>query len=142
MTSTTTDLAEWLGRYGLGQYAQMFDENNIELAVLPDLTENDLKNLGVSLGHRKILLRAIGALTAANQSSGATTAERTVYHSQDREAELRQITVLFCDLVGSTQLSVSWTPRISRYSLTRIGRSAAQRSGAMEAMLPNMPAMA
>ena len=49
MTRTTrTDLAEWLGRHGLDQYAQTFAENNIEFSVLPDLTENDLKKLGVS----------------------------------------------------------------------------------------------
>jgi SAM domain (Sterile alpha motif) len=59
VTRTTTDLAEWLGRYGLGRYTQTFIENNIDYDVLPDLTDNDLKNLGVSLGHRKMLLRAI-----------------------------------------------------------------------------------
>ena len=65
MTRTTTDLAEWLGRHGLDQYAQTFAENNIEFSVLPDLTENDLEKLGVSLGHRKKLLRAIEALTVS-----------------------------------------------------------------------------
>ena len=70
MTGTTTDLAEWLGRHGLDQYAQTFAENNIEFSVLPDLTENDLEKLGVSLGHRKILLRAIDALRG--QASGTT----------------------------------------------------------------------
>ena len=57
MARPTTDLAEWLGRHGLDQYAQTFAENNIEFSVLPDLTEDDLEKLGVSLGHRKKLLR-------------------------------------------------------------------------------------
>ena len=73
--TTTTDLAEWLGRHGLGQYAKTFAENNIDYSVLPDLTENDLEKLGVSsLGHRKKLLRAIEALTAARQPTGTTKA--------------------------------------------------------------------
>jgi class 3 adenylate cyclase/predicted ATPase len=115
MTRTTTDLAEWLGRHGLDQYAQTFADNNIEFSVLPDLTENDLKKLGVSLGHRKRLLRAIEALTASRRPTGTTSAVSNVTMAspplvQPREAEFRQITVMFCDLVGSTQLSVKLDP--------------------------------
>ena len=109
--ATTTDLAEWLGRHGLGQYAKTFAENNIDYSVLPDLTEDDLEKLGVSsLGHRKKLLRAIEALTASAPSAPAQQkrfqAQLSVPPSpvQHREAEFRQITVMFCDLVGSTQL--------------------------------------
>lgn len=111
MTSASTDLAEWLGRLGLSQYVEAFAENNIEYALLPDLTENDLRTLGVSsLGHRKKLLRAIEALTAAQQPGGATTTASNATGpspspEQHREAEFRQITVMFSDLVGSTQLS-------------------------------------
>ena len=77
MTRTTTDLAEWLGRHGLGQYAQTFAENNIEYSVLSDLTEDDLIKIGISsLGHRKKLLRAIEALTAARQPAGNNRAFR------------------------------------------------------------------
>src|SRR5262245_66168768 len=80
MTKTTsTELAEWLGRHGLNQYAKTFAENHIDLSVLPDLTENDLEKLGVSsLGHRKKLLTAIKALTPARQRIGTPTAISSV----------------------------------------------------------------
>src|SRR5207247_9799185 len=94
--TTTTDLAEWLGRYGLGQYAKTFAENNIDYSVLPDLTENDLEKLGVSsLGHRKKLLRAIQALTTTRQPTGIAKAVSSppgvpASPVQHREPEFRQ----------------------------------------------------
>ena len=115
MTKTPTDLAEWLDRHGLGQYAKIFAENNIEYSILPDLKEGDLEKLGVSLGHRKKLLRAIETSTAEHQPAGSTTSISNSTTSpsallQQREAEFRQITVVFCDLVGSTQISEALDP--------------------------------
>ena len=114
MTRTTTELAEWLDRCGLGRYTQTFIDNHIEYSVLPDLTERDLQNLGVSLGHRKTLLRAIETLAAARHSGATTAAPRLVAETpprlEHREAERRQITVLFCDLAGSTELSEKLDP--------------------------------
>ena len=114
MARPTTDLAEWLGRHGLDQYAQTFAENNIDYSVLPDLTEDDLEKLGVSLGHRKKLLRAIDAVRPARQARGTTEVSRVgteaISPVQHRDAEFRQITVMFCDLVGSTQLAEKLDP--------------------------------
>src|SRR6478752_7555495 len=108
MARPTTDLAEWLGRHGLAQYAQTFAENHIEYSVLPDLTEDDLEKLGVSLGHRKILLRAINTDRAATTRVAPASTEAS--RAQHRDAEFRQITVMFCDLEGSTQISEKLDP--------------------------------
>jgi class 3 adenylate cyclase/tetratricopeptide (TPR) repeat protein len=115
MTRTTMDLAEWLGRYGLDEYAQTLAENHVDFTVLPELTENDLERLGVSLGHRKKLLRAIEALKTERQTGDASKGPshsdpQLLGPSRDRESELRQITVMFCDLVGSTELSEKLDP--------------------------------
>ena len=114
MARPITDLAEWLGRHGLDQYAQTFVENNIDYSVLPDLTEDDLEKLGVSLGHRKKLLRAIDAVRPARQARGTTEVSHigteAISPVQHRDAEFRQITVMFCDLVGSTQLAEKLDP--------------------------------
>ncbi|MGB9208729.1 MAG: adenylate/guanylate cyclase domain-containing protein [Pseudolabrys sp.] len=86
-------MAEWLGRHGLDQYAQTFVENNIDYSVLPDLTEDDLEKLGVSLGHRKKLLRAIDAVRPARQARGTTEVSHigteAISPVQHRDAEFR-----------------------------------------------------
>jgi len=115
MSRTNTNLAEWLGECGLGQYAQTFAENHIEYDTLQDLTEDDLKSLGLTLGHRKRLLKAIETLLANQQPRDESS---TVLHeaaeafspAAAHEPEVRQITAIFCDLVGSTELSEKLDP--------------------------------
>src|SRR5262245_14389586 len=99
-------IAAWLDEIGLGQYATVFAENAIDLDVLPDVTETDLEKLGVALGHRKRILRAIAALSGATPASAALATAL----SPQSEAERRQLTVLFCDLVGSTALAAKLDP--------------------------------
>jgi SAM domain (Sterile alpha motif) len=120
-------IADWLEQLGLGQYAQRFAENDITVAILPDLTDQDLKELGVaSLGHRRLLLRAIADLNRIEKSAPAVPAAATaaplvppsgpapipttvapamVSAAVEGAGERRYLTVMFCDLVGSTSIS-------------------------------------
>jgi class 3 adenylate cyclase/predicted ATPase len=120
-------IAEWLQELGLGQYAKGFAENDITFVILPDLTDQDLEKIGVaSLGHRRLLLRAIADLNRIEKSSTAvpvaataaplvppsgtasiptTVASQMVSTAVEGAGERRYLTVMFCDLVGSTSIS-------------------------------------
>ena len=102
----------WLEELGLGQYADAFEENDIALDVVAKLTDDDLKELGVSLGNRKRLLVGLDILlaTEADGTVKPTAAEMGSELVPAREAERRQLTVMFCDLIGSTALSEKLDP--------------------------------
>lgn len=112
------DIAAWLRDLGLDRYVPAFDANDIDGAVLPTLTAGDLEQLGInSVGHRRKLLDAIAALRAAPTPMAATAAAPGNQGTRGAsvvaapgQAERRQITVLFCDLVGSTRLSTQLDP--------------------------------
>ncbi len=96
------DVGVWLRDLGLGQYETLFREDDIDETVLPELTVDDLKDLGVvSVGHRRKIISAIDALNAPSAAL-ADAADR------------RQLTVVFCDLVGSTALSARLDPEDMR----------------------------
>src|SRR5215470_9666669 len=104
------DIGGWLRGLGLERYEQAFRENEIDEEVLPGLTADDLKDLGVALvGHRRRLLDAIAALAAAPPAAVASAREERSA-AVSAEAERRQLTVMFCDLVGSTPLSTRFDP--------------------------------
>jgi class 3 adenylate cyclase len=109
------DIAVWLRSLGLERYEAVFRENDVDETVLPNLTAEDLKELGVaSLGHRRKLLNAIAALRdhasgKATPADGATASSTPSAPPEDR-AERRQVTVMFSDLVGSTALSARMDP--------------------------------
>jgi class 3 adenylate cyclase/tetratricopeptide (TPR) repeat protein len=103
-------IALWLNSIGLGAYAQRFAENDIDFSVLRYLTDQDLEKLGVSLGHRRKILAAIAELGGAAFAMPQAVAEP----AQQGEAERRQLTVMFCDLVGSTALSARLDPEDMR----------------------------
>ncbi|MCP3395529.1 AAA family ATPase [Bradyrhizobium sp. CCGB12] len=107
------DIGTWLCGLGLGQYEQAFRENDIDAEVLMDLTAEDLIGLGVaSIGHRRKLLAAIAALRASSMSefTPVMAAPTSGNASLASEAERRQLTVMFVDLVGSTALAARLDP--------------------------------
>ena len=140
-------IADWLKQLGMSEYAERFAENDIDTSVLRDLTDQDLKELGVSLGHRRKMLRAIAELPGAAPTSPQPAF--TEPKPQDT-AERRQVTVMFSDLVGSTALSARMDPEdlrevISAYqkcvaetvrSLRRLRREVHGRRGAGLLRLP------
>ena len=115
------DVTKWLEKLGLGQYASDFADNHIDIQLLTRLTSDDLKELGVgSLGHRMTILSAIEALSLEDSHSIAV-----VTHSG--EAERRQLTVMFCDLAGSTEMSQVLDPEDLR-DLNRAYQDACQQA--------------
>ena len=103
-------IAEWLASIGLREYAQRFADNAIDLSVVRDLTEQDLKDLGVLLGRRRKILRAIAELDGVAPAATETATEPVLRG----EPERRHLTVMICDLVGSTALSTRLDPEDMR----------------------------
>jgi class 3 adenylate cyclase/predicted ATPase len=106
------NLAGWLRSLGLEQYEETFRQNAVDETVLPSLTAEDLKDLGVSLvGHRRKLLDAIAALrTGTSPKAAVSNALATTDRSPNDAAQRRHVTVMFSDLVGSTRLSARMDP--------------------------------
>jgi len=101
------DVAEWLRSLGLEQYAPAFRDNGIDMRVLPELTPEDLKDLGIGMvGHRRMLLKAIADLRPGPAAAADVSAPQPAAGT----AERRQLTVMFCDLVGSTAMAARLDP--------------------------------
>ncbi len=111
------DIDEWLEGLGLGRYADAFADNEIDLDALPHINEEDLKEVGVALGARRKLLAAIAELGVSD--GAATRDERPDKRSAGAEAERRQLTVMFVDMVGSTALSAELDPEDLREVMGR-----------------------
>ena len=97
------DVGGWLRSLGLSQYETLFRQNDIDVEVLSELTDGDLEKFGVSFGHRKRLLKAIAGL--GSTETAAKPANPVPLQTFPDVAERRQLTVMFCDLVGSTAMS-------------------------------------
>ena len=118
------DIDDWLRRIGLAQYAEMFRANDIDIELLGRLTNDDLKDIGVvSFGHRKKLLEAIAELAGAFPVSPQPAIEPKARDA----AERRQLTVMFCDLVGSTALSARLDPEDMREIIRAYHRCCAEQ---------------
>jgi class 3 adenylate cyclase/tetratricopeptide (TPR) repeat protein len=114
------DVGDWLRNLGLGQYETLFRQNDIDAEVLSELTEGDLEKFGVSFGHRKRLLKAIASLDSTE------TAVKPAAVPALAQAERRQLTVMFCDLVGSTALSGRLDPEDLREVIGAYHRCSAE----------------
>jgi class 3 adenylate cyclase len=143
-------ISEWLNQLGMPEYAERFAENDVDLSVLPHLTEQDLKELGVSLGHRRKILAAIASLSGIATATELKT-KGTAHHSQqppvtapktapEAVGERRYLTVMFCDLVGSTGISAQldaeeWRDLVGAYleaasgAVTEMGGHVAKKLG-------------
>jgi class 3 adenylate cyclase len=113
-------IVDWLKKLGLPEYGERFTENGIDVSVLPHLTDQDLKDMGVLLGHRRKMLAAIGELSSKpsvarvlatgtpTESAAMPTAvavARPIGPAAEAAGERRYLTVMFCDLVGSTGIA-------------------------------------
>src|SRR5260370_14639671 len=111
------ELESWLRSIGLGKQIELFRANDIDLDIASHLTEADLIGLGLSLGDRRRLMRAIATLAKGDVATSAPPTPSSV------TAERRRLTIMFCDLVGSTDMAMQLDPEdvgaiIKRYSET------------------------
>jgi len=122
------DVGGWLRRLGLEQYEATFRENAISERVLPNLTAEDLKDMGIGkVGHRRMLLDAIAALRApASAPTPLSDAPLATDKAAKDSAERRQVTVMFSDLVGSTALSARMDPEDLREVISAYQRCVAE----------------
>ena len=139
----TQQIADWLKNLGMSEYAQRFAENRIDLSVLPDLTDQDLEKLGVLLGDRRKMLRAIAHLddtSAAAPAPTLATAPPIAAPPVEAAGERRYLTVMFCDLVGSTGIAAQldaeeWRDLVAGYldaasaAVTEMGGHVAKKLG-------------
>ena len=127
------DVAAWLRGLGLERYAPAFRDNDVDGEVLPELTVDDLISIGVtSVGHRRKLLAAIATLRAKPRHDLAQSAASAASPSVSpliSDAERRQLTVMFCDLVGSTALSTRHDPEDLRELIGDYHRAVAETVG-------------
>ena len=120
-------IVDLLQKLGLGQYAQRFAENDMNFAILADLTDQDLQEIGVtSLGHRRQLLRAITELKGGETGTPKPATEYIAPAIPHDTAERRQVTVMFADLVGSTALSAHMDPEDLREVIAAYRKCAAE----------------
>jgi class 3 adenylate cyclase len=147
-------IAQWLEKLGMSEYAQRFAENDIDFTILPELTDQDLEKIGVaSFGHRRKILKAIAAFSGPASPPVATVASRpdvlpphpavapaAAAHAAEATGERRHITVMFCDLVGSTTISAAldaedWRDLVGAYldaasaAVTEMGGHVAKKLG-------------
>jgi class 3 adenylate cyclase len=117
-------IADWLEKLGMSEYAQGFAENGITAEALRHLTDQDLKDIGVLLGHRRIVLAAIRDLAGAPPAVAKSVAAAEP-KAQDA-AERRQVTVMFSDLVGSTALAGRMDPEDLREVISAYQKGVAE----------------
>jgi hypothetical protein len=142
-------IADWLEKLGMSEYAPRFAENDIDFLLLPELTDQDLEKIGVaSLGHRRKILKAIVALNGGQTAEAPAAPEPTPSvpppppavvrpAANEPAGERRYVTVMFCDLVGSTSISAQLDLGTSRYALRVRPRIEGQKSVLDRQACPN-----
>ena len=127
-----SEVRKWLETIGLGHYADAFDANEIGMELLGQVDDQMLKDIGVSIGgHRLRIRNAIAKLAPAPVAEVNLSATTPAHETASTSAERRQLTVMFCDLVGSTAPSARLDPRTW-------GRSLAHTTGAAPSTLSNL----
>src|SRR5689334_14466522 len=107
-----SDLRDWLRNNHLEQYADAFEANDIDLDILSELDDRDLEQLGLSLGNRRRLLKAITARRSGSRGTSSPGKPSSAEEPGSGDAERRQVTVMFADMVGSTALSAKFDPEL------------------------------